>query len=216
MQDSDTTYTIGAQICRHARRYLELPYLVCPLVGAHDSAEVFTIRRDGFDCVTLVETVLAECLSEAHQSTFEDELRALRYRSAKVEWIARLHYFSDWLATNEARGVLSCVFPEFPAQSRTLSFLAHYPERRAQLKFLPLAELASHRSRIVSGDILAFGTTRQDLDLAHTGFFERQSDGSETLIHATKTAGKVVAEPLEAFVARFGATPGILAYRLRV
>lgn len=184
-----------------------------PLIGSHELAEVFTIRRDGFDCVTLVETVLAECLSAAHQSSFEEELRALRYREGKVDWLARLHYFSDWLATNESRGVLRSVFSGLPEHRRTLSALAHYPARSAQLKFLPPSELESHRILLNNGDILAFGTTRQDLDLSHTGFFERQSDGSETLIHATKTLGKVVAEPLDAFLARFGDSPGILAYR---
>jgi hypothetical protein len=213
VKSTQSSYNLAAAICSHARAYIGFPYISNPLSGSHETAEVFTNRRDGFDCVTFVETVLAECFSEARSTAFDDELRALRYRDGSVRWLARLHYFSDWLRSNEARGVLRAVFPEQPEVLRTLSLLEQYPAQTAELRFLPISQIAPERGRLQSGDIVAFGTTRENLDLAHTGFLEVMPDGSAVLLHATKTFGKVVSEPLETFLERFGASPGILVYR---
>lgn len=215
MEHSHTTkpYDLPTQVVAHARALLGRPYLADGLIGLHDIDEQFVDRTDAFDCVTFVEFVLARCFSQARSTSIESELKALRYRNAIVSWMCRLHYFSDWLETNAKRGVIHEVFSGLPEISRTLSLLPNYPQRSVQLRFLPLSELAVNLQLIAPGDIIAFGTTRENLDVSHVGFFAKSSDGTNVLIHATKTYGQVIEESLPAFLGRFGESPGLLVYR---
>jgi hypothetical protein len=201
------------QVVSHARSYVGAPYQDNPLLGSHDKAEKFVTSKSSFDCVTFVETVLAECLSSQLQTTYEHELRNLRYKNGFVDWLSRLHYFSEWLTVNASRGFLSPVFSPPITTRRTLSLLKHYRTCDVALAFLPLSELATARSQIKPGDIIAFGTTNISLDVSHTGFLARSSEGEDFLIHATKTFGKVIEEPLDSFLKRFGECPGLLVYR---
>jgi hypothetical protein len=215
MKRSDTSqpYDLSAQIVTHARALVGRPYLADGLVGSHDTEEQFVDRTDAFDCVTFVEFVLAQCHSEMDGTSVKSELKALRYRDGTVSWLCRLHYFSDWLETNAKRGVLREVFSDLPETARTLSLLQNYPQLSVKLRFLPLSALAGSLQHIEPGDIIAFGTTRENLDLSHVGFFAKSSDGTNVLLHATKTFGRVIEEPLASFLERFGASPGLLVYR---
>ncbi len=211
--DISNTFDLSTQLVTHARALLGRPYLANSLVGAHDADEQFVDRTDAFDCVTFVEFVLAQGLSKARGTPLESELKALRYREGTVSWLCRLHYFSDWLETNAKRGVIQEVFSELPEISRTLSLLPNYPQLHVRLRFLPLNELDRCLHKLSPGDIIAFGTTRESLDVSHVGFFAKSSAGTNVLLHATKTYGKVVEEPLETFLERFGESPGLLVYR---
>jgi hypothetical protein len=215
MERSDATkpYDLSSEVVARARALLGRPYLADGLIGSHDTDEQFVDRTDAFDCVTFVEFVLARCYSQARGTPIESELKSLRYRDGIVSWMCRLHYFSDWLETNAKRGVLRQVFSENPELSRTLSLITDYPQLCAKLRFLPLSDLTVSLQQIAPGDIIAFGTTRENLDVSHVGFFARSSDGTDVLLHATKTYGRVIEEPLTAFLERFGASPGILVYR---
>jgi hypothetical protein len=215
MERSDATkpYDLSSEVVAHARALLGRPYLADGLIGSHDTDEQFVDRTDAFDCVTFVEFVLAQCYSQARGTPIESELKSLRYRDGTVSWTCRLHYFSDWLETNAKRGVLRQVFAESPDTSRTLSLIPNYPQLCSKLRFLPLSDLTVSLQQIAPGDIIAFGTTRENLDVSHVGFFARSSDGTDVLLHATKTYGRVIEEPLTAFLERFGASPGILVYR---
>jgi hypothetical protein len=215
MEHSHSTkpYDLATQVVAHARALLGCPYLENGLIGSHDTDEQFVHRTDAFDCVTFVEFVLAQCFSQARGTAVEGELKALRYRDANVSWMCRLHYFSHWLETNAKRGALREVFTDLPETSRTLSLLANYPQISVNLRFLPLSGLAAGLQQIAPGDIIAFGTTRQNLDVSHVGFFARASDETNVLLHATKTYGRVIEEPLTSFLERFGESPGVLVYR---
>ena len=206
---------IAREIIRTATGYLGAPFRDTPLIGAYNIQEVFVSDREAFDCVTFVETVLAQSLSTLLATQFKDELKALRYRNGEISWLSRLHYFSDWLTTNTARGVLEQVIPDLPVTHRTLSLLPHYPHTQAQLKFLPVTDLTKYQDLLRSGDILAFGSTRENLDVSHTGFLKLSGDSLPILIHATKSFGKVIEEPLNLFLKRFGDSPGLLVYRAK-
>ena len=200
-------------IVARARCYLGYPYRAETLIGSDVIQEEFVCRRDAFDCVTFVESVLAESLSEICSTQYMDELRSLRYRHGVVSWHSRLHYFSDWLTSHAARGVLREVFPELPCTHRVLSLLPNYPAQQADIRFLPLGDLPLYESQLQRGDLLAFGTSRTDLDVSHVGFFNRSEGGVAMLIHATKARGSVIEEALSTFLDRFGETPGLLVYR---
>ena len=59
---------LRARVDTASAHFLGRPYIAGSLVGSPDSAEVFTARLDGFDCVTYIETVLAFALSGSLKS----------------------------------------------------------------------------------------------------------------------------------------------------
>ena len=70
---------------------------------------------DFFDCLSLVETVLALARSLT-AAQFVSELQSIRYRGGEPQFGARNHFMeADWLPQNLARGVLADVTGSLPA-----------------------------------------------------------------------------------------------------
>ena len=216
MRKTDSTHpnTVPQEVIIRARSYIGSPYVANSLVGAHNREEKLITTRTSFDCVTFIECVLAECLSKNRDTAFEDELRKLRYRHGVVSWLSRLHYLSSWLKYHEERAILKEIFPPANLITRKLALIPHYPVVECALNFIPINKLKDNLGILKSGDIIAFGSTKEDLDVSHVGFLDTGSNGAPSLIHATKQLQSVVEEPLETFISRFGSTPGILAYRV--
>jgi hypothetical protein len=159
-----------------------------------------TIRFDGFDCVTYVETALALALSrEADQ--FADALRALRYRDGEVDWRSRNHYMLDWIKANQRRGVVKDITNGARAVTKTrrLSLIKELPAKTVTFRVFPKRAVAHLRRVARTGDIALFASTRRDLDVFHMGFIIRRGDGL-WLRHASRTAGRVVEQPLAEFL----------------
>lgn len=102
------------------------PYVAGTLDQTPD-AETLQVSLDGFDCVTYAETVLALSRTLALQgsaATFERELAALRYRHGEPAYCERLHYFTDWIRSNAARGVVDEVTVPVAGDASMLAFHA--------------------------------------------------------------------------------------------
>ncbi len=182
--------------------------------------ERLVINFRELDCVTLVETVLAltrfvreqgvEALSDppAAQARYESHLMALRYRGGRLDgYPSRLHYFSEWLADNEARGIVRIATGELdPAiDAEPVNFMSRHPEAYRQLaqpgtlqaiaaaearldegpgrEYVPQDRIARVADRIRNGDVIAATSTVEGLDVAHTGFAVWR-DGALHLLHA--------------------------------
>ena len=73
--------------------FLGAPYIVSPLGEERAPDYDPLIRFDGFDCTTLVETVLAD----------GDLMRLnkIRYKDGKIDFVSRNHFIeTDWLTNN--------------------------------------------------------------------------------------------------------------------
>ena len=85
------------------------------VAGMLDAGPTETLVADltAFDCVLYVENVIAIArvlaLGTPTYDAYTAELRSLRYRDDDVQYCARLHYFSDWIRDNEARGAVENV-----------------------------------------------------------------------------------------------------------
>ena len=82
------THYIGEQ-------YLNAKYINNPL--GEEQAPDFDplIRYDAFDCVTFVETVLA--------NSDVDKLNKIRYKNGEIDFVKRNHFIeSDWLTNNNS------------------------------------------------------------------------------------------------------------------
>lgn len=199
--------SVTARLAQLSRLLLGRPYVDRPLGGGPDQPEELVTRLDGFDCVTLVESALA--LARVRRAAaFAAELRRLRYRDGRLAWSHRLHYFSDWLRTNQAQGVVRIRTRGTGSRaiSARLSAVAGLPPRRVRFDALPKRALHRARRRVAAANVVAFASTRSGLDFFHTGLLLVDPAQPEPerweLIHASRSAGRVLAEPLQDFLHR--------------
>jgi hypothetical protein len=186
---------------RVADAWLGRPYVADSLIGGPDKSERLVVNLKAFDCVTFIECVLAKARTRSRKE-FIDELKKIRYRGGRVEWSARLHYFSDWMRSNQKRGVIKvrtrgagshCI-------ETLLGVLDGLPARRVRFHVVPKHKIHLARERIRDGSIVAFASTRSKLDFFHTGLIFISDE--LMLYHASRKARKVIAEPLEKYLKR--------------
>lgn len=188
--------------------------------------EEVVVNLQELDCVTFVENVLALALfiRQAEPEILESEMETqaryrriltrIRYRRGRVDgYPSRLHYFTDWILDNQAKGLVQEVTADLGGEEdfRAIDFMSTHPESYRQLanpmvlnaiqdrEFylsglgryrIPQEEIATRSSWIQDGDIIAATSTVDGLDVAHTGLaFWR--DGALHLLHAP-LVGEVV------------------------
>jgi hypothetical protein len=189
-----------------ADTFVDYPYIVDPLGGAHTTRERLVTRLDGFDCVTFVETVWALSLC-ATARDFPRLLRTLRYQESRVAWDKRLHYFHDFLTTHiKAKRLFP---PPRGAKARSyrkrLSLVSALPAKDALIHVIPKSLITKQTRLLGRVAIAAFASHREGLDYYHVGLvFTRDPFGKREpepmLIHASRSRGKVVCEPLRQFL----------------
>jgi len=239
-QENLATEPIGEIIARVAERFVGAPYVPNTLDLEGDERLIVNLRT--FDCVTLVESTLAIArLIRAGSDSYADfrrELQQVRYREGVLNgYVSRLHYFSDWIADNEQRGLMRDVTADIggvrederidfmsrnAGSYRQLSdpaVLASVREMEARVTqrvrhVVPQNRIAEVASAIRNGDIIAATSSIEGLDVAHTGFaFWR--DGRLHLLHAplVGTVVEISERPLAERILRIGTQDGIMVAR---
>ena len=222
-------------------QFLGTPYVAHTLEG--NETEVLVVNVREMDCTTFVEYVLALALTaeqgKAGFGDFAQNLALLRYREAYPNgYASRLHYFSEWLFLHARQGLLELVSDRLGSQpfDSRVSFMTTHPgsypalsdpalleqmkevEKKVsvqQMQFIPKAEIRGLENDIQNGDIIAFTTDIEGLDVSHTGFaFFRE--GRLHLLHAS-ILGKSVEvspEPLHEYLQGSRRVTGILVGRV--
>ena len=218
------TLPLGESMVRIASYFVGTTYTPGTLEVA--GREDVVINFQEFDCVTLVENVftLARFIRSADPGLLESDIRTrelyrrllgeIRYWGGRVDgYPSRLHYFSDWIRDNEARGLVQELTQQLGGEEdrKAIDFMSTHPEAYRQLadprnlsairgvefdlssstRFkIPEGEIATWSSWIQDGDIIAATSTVDGLDVAHTGLAVWQ--GAELhLLHAP-LVGEVV------------------------
>jgi len=181
--------------------------------------EKLIINVSAFDCTTFVETVLAffRCAASGRFSSgaFKKYLKLIRYRGGKISgYSSRLHYFTDWMRNNIEKKFLIDITGHLQAtpHRKKIDFMSTHPElypalkNKVQLaKVIDIEKMLSRKAfpvmnkeklgtrikKIQSGDVIAFASNQQGLDVAHVGFALWQGN-SLRLLHASRQEGKVV------------------------
>lgn len=181
--------------------------------------EMLMVNVSAFDCMTFVETVLAlvRCAADGKISRkeFRKNIKLIRYRQGKINgYASRLHYFTDWLHNNENKKILTDVTRHIGGEAKVkkIDFMtAHaqlYPALKNNAQFSKMLTIEKNLSlrnfyilnkdnvniqkeKILSGDIIAFTTDQEGMDVAHVGFALRQGKHLH-LLHASKNEGAVV------------------------
>jgi len=240
-QRLDTLET-GPLMAALGRRFVGAPYL--PGTLDPHGPERLVINLRSFDCVTYVESMLAIArVLRAGAATFDDftrELRRIRYRDGiPPDYPARLHYFSDWIAANEAKGIVQSIAAGLGGvvDTEPIDFMSTHPgsyrqladtanlraiiEVEARLRarervYIPEAGIADIASEIRDGDIIAATSTVAGLDIAHTGL-ALWHDGALHLMHAplVGSAVEISVLPLADRILEIEGQDGIMVARPR-
>ncbi len=221
-----------------AKFFLGKPYKKGTLEVGNDSVLVVNLLE--FDCTTLVENVVAlHALDSITNTDFIQKLTKIRYRNSKAEgYPSRLHYFSEWISSNEQKGFLKDITHEIGgiAVKKKLNFMSShrnlYPALKDEMVFqkmlkieqkntqierfiIPKKDIEKVASKIQNGDIIALATNIKGLDFVHTGFAIFQG-GKLHLLHASSKAGKVIisTKTLWEYVKNWKQIEGIVVLRI--
>lgn len=219
--------------------------------GSPMRTEPLTLHLDRFDCVSLVESCLAiarvardgepavDAPAPALWNAYAREMERMRYRNAERKgYASRLHYFSEWLADNERRGLVRDLGEELGgvADTRPLRFMTSnvdaYPalshpaavEAIAEIErslddvprwVVPTDRIAGIADRLQTGDILAFATSIEGLDVTHAAFAYRTDDGVLRVLHAPLSGGvvEITDSTVPEYVSAIRRSTGILIAR---
>lgn len=189
------TLPIGEVVARVGSWFVGAPYTPATLEAPGPEALVVNLRE--FDCVTYVESMLAMArVIRSGKPTFENyrqTLQNIRYRDGRLDaYPSRLHYFSDWIHNNTAKGIVEdqtralggVVDPEpidFMTQHRQSyrqladdKFFAQILDQEKRLTsrsryMIPEARIEDVAKGIHNGDVIAATSSVKGLDVAHTG-----------------------------------------------
>ena len=206
--------------------------------------EPLTLHLDRFDCVSLVEACLAVARvahspGEPRWEDFAREMERMRYRGGqRAGYTSRLHYFSEGMNDGAERGLVQVLGEELGgrADTRPLRFMSSNPDSYPALSnpevleeirdiergldgtprwVIPTAQIDSVSERIETGDVLAFATSIEGLDVTHAAFAYRDDDGVMRVLHAPLSGGvvEVTRSTLPEYVAAIRTSTGILLAR---
>ncbi|MHA4738472.1 N-acetylmuramoyl-L-alanine amidase-like domain-containing protein [Dyadobacter sp. MSC1_007] len=231
---------IGTQVLRISESFLGTPYVAGTLEG--NPTERLVCKFDGLDCTTLVESVIALAVAKTANSSFEDyktELTRLRYRDGIIDgYPSRLHYILDWMYENQKRGRLEDITAKVGGvpYTKEINFMSThanlYPslaesEVYEKLKqqenvinsrehsYIPKASIQKAEPMLHDGDIVAFTSSVEGLDVNHMGIISKVGSRAY-LIHASLSGKKVIMSnvPLAEYVASVPKHTGMIVARL--
>ncbi len=230
----------GETIVAVGKTFLGTPYVAKTLeVGEIES---LVVNLQGLDCTTYVENVLAFSLmlkrEDSSFSAFVETLEEVRYRDGKLDgYGSRLHYFTEWIANNEKKGLLKNVTAFIGGEqiAKEINFMSThrdlYPflesdenfekikQSEEVLKTLPIYvlrhdQLVEKEAMIASGDIIALATSIEGLDVTHTGIATREADGRIHLLHASSSGQVEISKlPLIDYLKKVSKNTGIIVAR---
>ena len=238
----------GQNLVAIGKTFIGTPYVAKTLeIG---DTETLVINLQGLDCTTYVENVLAFGRmthkngpgfehSDGSFEKFAKTLEGIRYKDGQLDgYASRLHYFSEWIANNENKGLLKDITAEIGGSEITkdINFMSEhrdlYPflveegnfqKIKASEKYLndqaicilPQDRIASNDHLIQTGDIIALTTSIDGLDITHTGIATREADGRIHLLHASTGSMEVeVSElPLSEYLKGIKSNTGIMVAR---
>lgn len=212
--------------------------------GDPSGLEPLTLSLTRFDCVTLVEACLAVArvaggAGAPSWERFGDEVTQMRYRGGERRgYGSRLHYFSEWIADGERRGLVRDLGAELGGRedARPLRFMTEHRDSYPGLasdevfreigrversldgrprRVVPTKRIPEVVPRIESGDVLAFATEIAGLDVTHAAFAYRDAAGVLRVLHAPLSGGvvEVTRATLPEYVAAIRRATGILVAR---
>jgi hypothetical protein len=219
MREAAEIQGAGERIAFFSEKFLGLPYQGKTLIGDIKTPEVFVINLSAVDCFTFIDYVEAMRLS-ASFSEFKDNLRRVRYKSGRITFENRNHFFTDWVESNsefvedatEEIGGKSSIKVEkmLNVKEDGTYFLNGIAPKMRAVKYIPSVAIDdSIISKLKTGDYTGIYSDIKGLDVSHVGIIIKDSD-KVYLRHASSVKRKVVDEDFRDYIAN---KPGIVILR---
>lgn len=215
--------TANELVAYYADRLLGTPYVAHTL---ESDEERLTINIDELDCTTFIETLYAltrtTLTGRYSWRDYAANLENLRYRDGQMgDYSSRLHYISDWIVNNHARGNLVEVTADLPHATymvKTIDFMTQHKDSYRSLKgdsamvekirrfemgyrnhrmpYLKKSWLGDKavKAALRSGDFVGLVTKVEGLDISHLGIIHKDDKGEIYLLDASMSGGKVMLE----------------------
>ncbi|MCI4669055.1 MAG: DUF1460 domain-containing protein [Bacteroidia bacterium] len=233
--------SIGDKVVLVGKRFLGTHYVAKTLETGMD--EQLVINQRELDCTTFLENVVVmSALWEENKYDFQDfqnGIEYLRYRDGKrLDYPSRLHYFSEWIANNEKKGILKDITKEIGGRKfdKTINFMSTHRSAYKQLSnptyweeikaieaklaqremyYIPKSEVAKVEGKIKDGDLIALTTSIKALDIVHVGFAYHKN-GRLHFLHASTGSNRVEIskKPLVEYMQGIKSQSGIMVARL--
>ncbi len=207
----DQNLSTGELILKIGFDFKGTPYVAKTLDKDIEESLVINLRE--LDCTTFVENVLAIALTikrgKPSFETFCNELEKIRYRKGHLSgYTSRLHYFSEWITDNAAKGIVTDVTHELGGLNHPLSlnFMGTHPNLYPQLignssftdnirqvekeisekiyYYIPKEKVPNCEPELTNGDIVALTTRIAGLDVSHLGLIYKKG-GQTFLLNAS-------------------------------
>jgi hypothetical protein len=237
---------LGERVAQVGLGFAGTPY-VGGTLDTNPQTERCVVRWDGLDCFTFVELSWNLARLTEKDGRTPAGLYALvtetRYRGGRLDgYASRLHYASEWLLDNAARGLLDDLTPSLLGavrDTRAIHFMTSHPASYPALRsgntellrklrqhemaltrrerwFVPKSKVAAIEATLEMGDIVVITTDTPGLDASHVGMIVVTEDGVRRLLHASSDQRKVVLDGrLSDYLARNRSQTGIMVGRPR-
>ncbi|MBI2486317.1 MAG: DUF1460 domain-containing protein [Deltaproteobacteria bacterium] len=221
IRESSKIADISERIDFLSKQFLNTNYKESTLIGNINTPEVFVVNLEGMDCFTYIDYVEAMRLSDSY-TDFKENLKRLRYQSAKVDFLTRNHFFTDWPVFNKdhVRDVTGEVGgTKTKTVERVLNkkedgtyFLSGIPVKQRKINYIPSSNINDEVIRqLKTGDYVGIYSEIQGLDVSHNGIIIKKGD-KVFLRHASSREKnrKVVDEDFKSYIAN---KPGMVVFR---
>lgn len=204
--------------------FLETPYVANRLVGFTTDPEQLVIALDELDCFTYLDYI--ESFKQSHtQEDFINNLKRVRYRQAKVDYLHRKHFYSDWYTESQIVATDLLTNPEYANIIETDSvdlnqgangvYIPGLAVRNRDINFIPRNNVTEDVLKTFkTGDYVGIRKNIAGLDVTHTGIIIQKDDGTY-MRHASsaKSAMKVVDQKLTDYLDINTSVDGLLFFR---
>jgi len=186
LSESSKMDDAGKRIEFLSRKFFNTPYRESTLIGDVNMPEVFVINFEGVDCFTFIDYVEAMRFSGSFPE-FKERLNKIRYRSGKVSFENRNHFFTDWREFNQGLvdDVTAQVGPEKTKRAMKMLnrkrggviLLPGIDYKQREIIYIPSDVIdATVIDRLRTGDYVGIYTRKQGLDVSHVGIIIRDKN----------------------------------------
>jgi len=211
----------GKRIDILSRLFHEVKYRENTLAGSSITPEVFVINLDALDCFTFLDYIESMRLSTSF-ADFKRNLVMVRYKSGKIDYINRNHFFSDWREFN--KDTLQDISLQIASEkARTIKKILNLKEDgtlylpglapiERTIDYIPASAIdESVIRKCKTGDYIGIYADDPGLDVTHVGIIIKNK-GKVYLRHASSLPEyrEVVDQDFRAYM---NGKPGFLIFR---
>ena len=204
--------------------FLETPYVANRLVGSTTDPEQLVIALNELDCFTFLDYI--ESFKQSHSvENFINNLKNVRYRDAKVDYLHRKHFYSDWYSESPIVATDLLTSPQYASIVKTDSvdlnqgangvYIPGLAVRNRDINYIQRDNVTEDVLKTFkTGDYIGIRKNIAGLDVTHTGIVIQKEDGTY-MRHASssKSSRKVVDQKLTDYLEINTSVSGLLFFR---